>query len=225
MASYTPPRMTTTTTTSPQPSRRGFFLVFEGIDGAGTTSQQRWLCERLTALGRGFHKTAEPTGNPVGRLIRGVLRGEHAPFSPHSLALLFAADRADHLSREIEPALADGKIVVCDRYVLSSLAYQTAAGVPIELVRQLNAPFPIPDLTVYFDLPVEIAAQRRAKRGQAQEIFEIDDFQREVAQLYQAQAQAWQASGKPIHFVDAARSFEEVSAQLEALLLPALASR
>ncbi len=225
MASYTPPRMTTTTTTSPQPSRRGFFLVFEGIDGAGTTSQQRWLCERLTALGRGFHKTAEPTGNPVGRLIRGVLRGEHAPLSPHSLALLFAADRADHLSREIEPALADGKIVVCDRYVLSSLAYQTAAGVPIELVRQLNAPFPIPDLTVYFNLPVEIAAQRRAKRGQAQEIFEVDDFQREVAQLYQAQAQAWQASGKPIHFVDAARSFEEVSAQLEALILHALASR
>ena len=225
MASYTPPRMTTTTTTSPQPSRRGFFLVFEGIDGAGTTSQQRWLCERLTALGRGFHKTAEPTGNPVGRLIRGVLRGEHAPFSPHSLALLFAADRADHLSREIEPALAEGKIVVCDRYVLSSLAYQTAAGVPIELVRQLNAPFQTPDLTVYFDLPVEIAAQRRAKRGQAQEIFEVDDFQREVAQLYQAQAQAWQASGKPIHFVDAARSFEEVSTQLEALILPALASR
>jgi len=225
MASYTPPRMTTTTTTGPQPSRRGFFLVFEGIDGAGTTSQQRWLCERLTALGRAFHKTAEPTGNPVGRLIRGVLRGEHAPFSPHALALLFAADRADHLSREIEPALAEGKIVVCDRYVLSSLAYQTVAGVPIELVRQLNAPFRTPDLTVYFDLPVEIAAQRRAKRGQAQEIFEIDDFQRDVAQLYQAQAQAWQASGKPIHFVDAARSFEEVSTQLEALILPALASR
>ena len=72
---------------------------------------------------------------------------------------------------------------------------------------------------------MEIAAQRRAKRGQAQEIFEIDDFQRDVAELYQAQAQAWQASGQPIHFVDAARSFEEVSTQLEALILPALASR
>ncbi len=213
------------TTTSAKAKSPGFFLVFEGIDGAGTTSQQRWLCERLASLGYQVHKTAEPTGNPVGRLIRGVLRGEHAPFSAHALALLFAADRADHLAREIEPSLADGKIVVCDRYVLSSLAYQTFAGVPLDLVQQINATFRVPDLTVYFDLPVEVAAQRRAKRGQAQEIFEVDDFQRGVESLYRSQASTWLKSGRPIQFVDAARSFDEVSAQLETLVLPALASR
>lgn len=206
-------------------SRRGFFLVFEGIDGAGTTSQQAWLCQRLSDLHIAAYKTAEPTGNPVGKLIRQVLRGEHAPFSPHALALLFASDRADHLAREIEPALASGQVVVCDRYVLSSLAYQTAAGVPLSQVEQANATFPTPDLTIYFDLPVEIAAQRRAKRGQAQEIFEVDDVQREVARLYRQQAQAWQRAGKPIQFIDAARSFEEVSAQLEALIVPAMSSR
>ncbi len=129
---------------------------------------------------------------------------------------------ADHLAREIEPALAQGQVVVCDRYVLSSLAYQTAAGVPLDLVAQANATFRTPDLTIYFDVPVEVAAQRRAKRGQAQEIFEVDDVQREVARLYREQAQAWKQAGKPIQFVDAARSFEEVSAQLEALILPAL---
>ena len=213
------------TTPSAKAKSPGFFLVVEGSDGAGTTSQQSWRCERLAALGYQVHKTAEPTGNPVGRLIREVLRGEHAPFSAHALALLFAADRADHLAREIEPSLADGKIVVCDRYVLSSLAYQTFAGVPLDLVQQVNATFRVPDLTVYFDLPVEVAAQRRAKRGQAQEIFEVDDFQRGVESLYRSQASAWLKSGRPIQFVDAARSFEEVSAQLEALVLPALASR
>lgn len=206
-------------------SRRGFFLVFEGIDGAGTTSQQAWLYQRLSELHIAAYKTAEPTGNPVGKLIRQVLRGEHAPFSPHALALLFASDRADHLAREIEPALTSGQVVVCDRYVLSSLAYQTAAGVPLSQVEQANATFPTPDLTIYFDLPVEIAAQRRAKRGQAQEIFEVDDVQREVARLYRQQAQAWQRAGKPIQFIDAARSFEEVSAQLEALIVPAMSSR
>lgn len=202
--------------------KRGFFLVFEGIDGAGTTSQQAWLIARLSDLGLSVYKTAEPTANPVGKLIRQVLRGEHAPFSPHALALLFASDRADHLACEIEPALAQGQVVVCDRYVLSSLAYQTAAGVPLDLVAQANATFRTPDLTIYFDVPVEVAAQRRAKRGQAQEIFEVDDVQREVARLYREQAQAWKQAGKPIQFVDAARSFEEVSAQLEALILPAL---
>lgn len=203
----------------------GFFLVFEGIDGAGTTSQQHWLCEHLTRLQRPVHKTAEPTGNPVGRLIREVLRGEHAPFAPHALALLFAADRADHLAREIEPALAAGEIVVCDRYVLSSLAYQTMAGVPVDLVAQANAPFRTPDLTIYFDLSVEVAARRRAQRGQAQEIFEVDDFQRGVAERYLRHARRWQTEGKPIEFLDAAQSFEEVSQQLEKLVMPRLSNR
>lgn len=212
--------MATTTT-----ANRGFFLVFEGIDGAGTTSQQRWLCEQLERRGLRVHKTAEPTANPVGRLIREVLRGEHAPFSAHGLALLFAADRADHLAREIEPALVDGKVVVCDRYVLSSLAYQTMAGVPVDLVAQANAPFRTPDLTIYFDLPVEVAAQRRAQRGQAQEIFEVDDFQRGVAERYLQHAKRWQSEGKPMVFLDAAQSFEEVSRQLEAAVMPRLAGR
>jgi dTMP kinase len=211
--------------TSSGTERRGLFLVFEGIDGAGTTSQQAWLCQHLIERGFQVHKTAEPTSNPVGRLIREVLRGHHAPFSPHALALLFAADRADHLAREIEPALAEGKIVVCDRYILSSLAYQTVAGVPKAIVAEANATFRIPDLTVYFDLPVEVAAQRRAKRAQAQEIFEVDDFQRGVASLYQSQARAWQELGRPVRFLDAAQTFESVSAQLVALVLPAVANR
>ena len=95
------------------------------------------------------------------------------------------------------------------------------AGVPDDLVAQANAPFRTPDLTVYFDLPVEVAAGSD-KRGQAQEIFEVDDFQRGVATRYLDHAKRWQREGKPIVFVDAAQSFDAVSRQLYDLVLPDL---
>lgn len=213
-------------TDTPRPcANQGFFLVLEGIDGAGTTSQQQFLCEHLSSSGFATYKTAEPTDKPVGKLIRQVLRGELRPFSARALALLFAADRAEHLEREILPSVADGKIVVCDRYVLSSLAYQTTAGVPLAHVAEANAHFPIPDLTIYFDLPVEVAARRRAKRNQSSEIFEVDAFQQEVARRYLHHAQEWANRGNPTLFLDASRGFEDVSEQLVRLVMPAITNR
>lgn len=209
-------------TARPQSVTGGFFLVLEGMDGAGTTSQQTWLCQHLFQQGFLPYKTAEPTENPTGKLIRQVLRGEHGAFCAHALALLFAADRADHLEREILPALSQGQVVVCDRYVLSSLAYQTTAGVATHLVEQANAAFGYPDLTVFFDLSVETAAQRRAKRDQKPEIFEVEAFQRQVAARYREQADAWLAAGRPIVRLDAGRSFEEVSEELAKLVLAAI---
>src|SRR5690349_6199392 len=98
----------------------GLLIAVEGADGAGTTTQCRRLVDWLRASGREAHLTREPSTGPVGALIRQVLAGTHASFDPTALALLFAADRLDHIAREIAPARDRGAVVVTDRYVLSS---------------------------------------------------------------------------------------------------------
>ena len=165
---------------------RGRFIVFEGLDGAGTTTQCRLLGEWLESQGRRVHQTAEPSDGPIGRMIRRVLREEQmgadgARMNARSIAGLFAADRADHLKSEIEPALARGEDVICDRYVHSSLAYQ---GVETDLdwVASLNSVMPPPDLILFVDVPVEVASQRRASRAEDAEIYEADPFLAKVAQ-------------------------------------------
>src|SRR5262249_58217852 len=91
-------------------------VVLEGLDGAGTTTQTSRLIEHLRARGRDAHATREPSDGPIGRLLRAFLAGAHGPVDATTMALLFAADRADHLAREVEPALARGAIVVSDRW-------------------------------------------------------------------------------------------------------------
>lgn len=100
------------------------FIVLEGIDGSGTTTQLSRVSAALRTLGHRVHETREPTGGRIGKLIREQL-SDPSGVSARCLALLFAADRIDHLDREILPALARGEVVVCDRYVMSSLVYQS----------------------------------------------------------------------------------------------------
>src|SRR5215471_2535238 len=113
-------------------SRNGCFVVLEGLDGAGTTTQAERLASRLRQAGYAVLVTREPSDGPVGTVLRRALAGGVAlphrggPLSDHTLALLFAADRMDHLCAEILPALGKGQIVLCDRYLLSSYAYQGA---------------------------------------------------------------------------------------------------
>ena len=167
---------------------RGRFIVLEGIDGSGTTTQARRLVEALRARGHTCLQTAEPSGGEVGRLIRAQLstRGDARP-DPRALALLFAADRLDHVAREIEPALAAGATVVCDRYVVSSWAYQSL-DFPADWVRAINAHAPWPDLTLWIDLPVAEAQRRihaRSDRdGTPVELFDAHSVQARVATAY-----------------------------------------
>lgn len=203
----------------------GRFIVLEGIDGAGTTSQRERLLGWLAGCGLRGHGTAEPSGGPIGRLIRSFLSAAAEPLEPRAMALLFAADRRDHLQREIEPLLAQGTIVLCDRYVLSSLAYQTMAGVPREVVAQANAELRRPDLTLFFCLPVAVAAQRRAERAGSVEIYDADSFQARVAAAYEREARALHASGEPVAFIDAAGTREEVESALRAAITPLLPAR
>jgi dTMP kinase len=167
---------------------RGRFIAIEGIDGSGTTSQTRAMAAWLGQRGHRVVETREPSRGAIGTLIRQRLSVAAAPLDPAALALLFAADRLDHIAIEVEPALAAGAVVLSDRYFLSSLAYQALDCDPA-WVRQINARAPRPDLTLLITLPVEVAfarVQRRmAQEGAIEERFDALELQRRIAGHYQ----------------------------------------
>jgi dTMP kinase len=167
---------------------RPLFIVLEGIDGSGTTTQLYRLVDHLEARGRHVHPTREPSTGPVGRLLRELLLGGHrmpggVPIDGLAMSLLFAADRRDHLKREIEPALAKGIDVISDRYLLSSLAYQ-AQEADREWVGTLARELREPDLTLLLDVPVAVAAERRRAAGRAEERYDADEMQERIAARY-----------------------------------------
>ncbi|TNE90939.1 MAG: dTMP kinase [Deltaproteobacteria bacterium] len=158
------------------------FLVLEGLDGAGTTTQSERLVAALRARGGEVVQTREPTDGPVGLIIRDVLRGDQRAPSVETLPWLFAADRADHLTRKVEPALRRGAYVVSDRYYHSSLAYQSLT-LPLEKVAALND-FRSPHITFFLDVPVDECLARITKRGGEREIYEQRDKLERIAAAY-----------------------------------------
>jgi dTMP kinase len=164
---------------------KGQFIVLEGIDGAGTTTQGKNLAAWWTRSGRGeVHLTAEPSSLPTGRRIREILSGsERSDLGWKELALLFAADRLDHVETEIKPLLEKGTMVISDRYLLSSLVYQ---GLHMETswVESINRFAPSPDLMLWIDVPVDEAMRRTAKRGEQIEVYEKRQFQEAIYQRY-----------------------------------------
>jgi dTMP kinase len=196
--------------------RRGLLLVLEGLDGAGTTTQSRLLGERLRAEGRAVHVTAEPSGGPVGALVRQVLTRRvagpgGAPFDPGALALLFAADRLDHHAVEVAPKLADGVDVVSDRYTLSSLAYQGLALGDGAWVEAVNARAPAADLTLFLRARPEVALRRRRAASMDPEIFEVSAFQRKVAASYERAIERLRAAGQDVVELDGEEPVEAVA--------------
>jgi dTMP kinase len=162
---------------------QGRFIVLEGIDGSGTTTQAARLVASLRAAGQVVVGTREPSEGPMGLLLRQALTRRLVGISDRVLALLFAADRLDHLASLVEPALAEGKVVVSDRYILSSLAYQ-GMRLPLAWVEALNAAARPADLTLYLDVDVRTASRRRHVRGGPVELFDADPVQRSVARAY-----------------------------------------
>lgn len=207
-------------TSDPRPP----LIVLEGIDGAGTTTQAQRLSHWLSASGHLVHLTAEPSSGPVGQFLRSLLKQAPGSFDPHALALLFAADRRHHLTAEIQPMQAQGRIVISDRYLLSSLAYQSLT-VDRDFVAAANAAAPAPDLTLLIDLPVQAAAQRRRARGGPVELFDDLAVQTAVARAYRQEAQRALDLGQNLVIVDGRPDPDTVFSVLAAAVASHLSSR
>ena len=187
----------------------GLFVTFEGIDRSGKTTQARMLCE---ALGDAALPVREPGGTEVGERVRALLKDGSLAIGPEAEALLFAAARAELVARVIRPALAEGRVVVCDRFLDSSLAYQGAArGLGVEEVARINE-FATgglaPDLTFLLWLEPEEAAARAG---------EADRFEEEGAALQEAVMHGYEAlegSSARWRRIEAARPAEEVHAEV-----------
>jgi len=193
---------------------RGKFIVLEGIDGSGTTTQLERAVDHLRGLGRRAVGTREPSTGPVGRLLREALHGgfrmpDGASLDGRTMSLLFAADRIDHLQREIEPHVSAGTSVVSDRYLLSSLAYQ-AEEAERAWVASLAPGILRPDLTVLLDLPVEVAARRRQAAGRPLERYDGDSYLARVAANYRELAR----QDPSVVVLDGAAGKDEVTAAL-----------
>ncbi|EGK73064.1 Thymidylate kinase [Methyloversatilis universalis FAM5] len=195
------------------------FITFEGMDGAGKSTQIARTADWLRARGHAVLLTREPGGTPLGESLRGLLL--HEAMHPDTEALLMFAARREHLAQVIEPALGRGDWVLCDRFTDASFAYQGGGrGLDIARLQALEAWVQRglqPGLTLLFDLPCEVAAQRLAASGGDPDRFEREqsDFFNRVRAAYLARAQA--DPGR-MQVLNAARSPEEVSAQLEEIL-------
>lgn len=185
----------------------GRFIVIEGLDGSGGTTQVRLLSQALSA-----HATREPTDGPVGKLIRQAL-GDPMFMGDGVLPYLFAADRKDHLERVIEPKLTGEVDVVSDRYYHSSLAYQSLA-MPLDQVMALNAGFRAPDLCVFLDLDVQGCMARIEARGQARDRFETQRQLEEISAQYGVVLGMLRQRGDNILVLDATGSIPQVHKQI-----------
>jgi dTMP kinase len=162
-------------------TKKGFFICIEGLDGSGKTTHAYRLVQNLQKRGFDAVYTTEPSEGEIGKFIRAsVLQGKKRV--PRVVeALLFAVDRVEHLEKDVKPALKEGKIVVSDRCVYSSLAYQGAAGLDLEWIEEINR-FALPsDLAIYIDVPPEVVVKRIRRKKSVMERLET---QRRVKQVY-----------------------------------------
>jgi dTMP kinase len=185
------------------------FIVFEGIDGCGKSTQAKMLAEWLENKGIPVFLTAEPTKTKLGGLIREILSGKES-IDPAALALLFTADRYEHLATEILPALADGKIVICERYYYSTIAYQVAQGVDRTWIFELNKYATNPNLVIFVDVKPKVAVSRKA----GEEIFEERAFLEKVYAEYVKFADMQRVDGSK----DAQAVYEKVKGIVSRLL-------
>ena len=212
-------------------TKRGRFVVVEGIDGAGTTTQVEKLAAQLRAERVPVRSTCEPSDGPIGTLVRQVLTGRivvpggRAP-AWATMALLFAADRMDHVETEIEPFVASGGTLISDRYDASSLAYQSVMSgnggeAAVEWIRSINRHALRPDLTIVLDVAPDVAAVRREERGEAAQLYEQNEVQRALAAFYRELPR--HLPGDRIVLLEASASIEEVHSRVVAAYRKAFA--
>ncbi|OUQ58547.1 dTMP kinase [Tyzzerella sp. An114] len=196
---------------------KGLFITIEGTDGAGKSTQIELLTEYLSKKGRDVLVTREPGGTPIGEKIREIiLDTENSEMSDITEAMLYAASRAQHVNEKIKPALLEGKIVICDRFVDSSIAYQSSArGISRELIEDINK-YAVcgitPDITLYFDITPEEGIKRKKNMHKLDRIEkEKEDFHKRVYDGYQNLLKLYP---ERIKRVDASQSISDVHKQV-----------
>jgi dTMP kinase len=212
-------------------TKRGLFIVVEGLDGSGTTTQSKKLHNYISSKGLHAILTHEPTDEPVGKLIRDSLSGrissptttERIRFSERALCLLFAADRIEH-SRAIETARRRGVHVICDRYVHSSIAYQALdPAITPERVIEVNAGCSIPDITFFLRVPVSECLLRLKNRKDAPTIYENKNNLEKIDRNYSATARLYERVFGSIVTIDGSAPVDTVYSAMVAKLAPLLA--
>ncbi|WP_138275760.1 dTMP kinase [Rhodoluna limnophila] len=197
----------------------GWFISFEGIDGVGKSTQADLLEQHLRDLGHEIVRTFEPGGTELGQEIRHLLLHRKGDVAPRAEALLYAADRAHHVATKVRPALEAGQVVITDRYLDSSVAYQGAGrDLKSQQVRDLSlfaTDGLLPNLTILLDLDASAAGQRRNQTGQ-----EPDRLEREKIEFFEAVRQSFLdlAAAEPERFfvVDASQTVEQMQTSIRA---------
>ena len=200
---------------------KGCFVTFEGVDGAGKTTQLEWARQFLTQLGRPLTVTREPGGTKIGEALRSVLLDAKETIHPETEALLMFAARREHIDEIILPALRRGDVVLCDRFTDATFAYQGGgSGVDagrLEALEQWVHSGLQPDLTLYFDLPVDIARQRIGAEREA------DRFERESEEFFQRVRSAYLARARQnpqrVRVIDASAAPEAIRKLVENILV------
>lgn len=198
---------------------RGKFITLEGLDGAGKSTHLNWLVARLRAMGRSVVQTREPGGTPLGEKLRALLLSEAMHLETEAL-LMFAA-RREHIAEVIEPALASGEWVVCDRFTDASFAYQGGGrGLDRQKLAQLERWVQgdlQPDLTLLFNVPTDLARQRVVGMNR-----ELDRFEREQAEFFDRVRAEYlaraSASKDRIRVIDATACIDEIQKKLEEII-------
>jgi dTMP kinase len=192
----------------------GKFIVFEGLDGSGQSTQTKLLRDFLVKKGDKVILTKEPTLDSVaGKKIRKVL-DKKEKISARKLQELFTQDRKKHLEKVIIPALKKGKIVISDRYFFSSFAYGTVSGLNLDWLIKINDEFLLPDLTFLLKVSPKICLERIKKRGKERTLFEEKEKLARVWKIYQILLNRFQN----VYIIEGERAKEEVFSQIKTLL-------
>lgn len=192
---------------------KGILIAFEGLDGSGQSTQSSLLANYLLSKGFKVVQTKEPTSGLIGGIIKAALRNEWN-VGDQALQLLFAADRAHHLEKEIIPAIEKGKIVITDRYFFSSIAFGKASGLSKEWLKSINSKFPLPNVTIFIDTSVDECLRRIKKSRFERELFENKE------RLEQTRKNFLELSNEYENFyvVDGNKSIEEVHEQIKKIV-------
>ncbi|MCQ2354720.1 MAG: dTMP kinase [Clostridia bacterium] len=206
-------------------TNRGLFIVFEGTDGCGKTTQTELLRRRIaeTTCRPCVYEQEPNSRNLTGAIIRAALYGS-AKISPEAMAYMHVADRLEHIDYVL-PLLRSGTNIVCDRYYVSNMAYNATEKLPMEKIFELNVPCRDalrPDAIIFLDIDPEVSAARRSADRTSKEIYDADETQRRVRENYHRVLDYLEAQGDNVIRINAARTVDEVAAEIWENVAPLL---